>query len=122
MPTTKYGRKRDKLMGHFLGAYAESGKWDFEWAREFCRQGEHWSAGLSYGYARPLGKYFNLEFSLSFGYASIPYRKYAPSGDYTILWRDVENHGTYNYIGPTKAQISLVWPITITTKKKGGAR
>lgn len=122
MPTTKFGRKRDKLMGHFLGVYAESGKWDFEWRRKFCHQGEHWSAGLSYGYAMPLGKYFNLELSLSLGYASIPYRKYAPSGDYEILWRDVENHGTWHYFGPTKAQISLVLPITITTKKKGGTR
>ena len=122
MPTIKNGRKRDKLVGHYLGVYAESGKWDFEWKRTFCRQGEHWSAGISYGYSMPLGKYFNLEYSLSLGYASIPYRKYVPSGDYQILWRDPVKHGTQHYFGPTKAQISLVCPITITTKRRGGER
>ena len=116
------GRWRDKLVGHFLGAYAESGKWDFEFGRNICHQGEHWSAGLSYGFAMPVSKRLNMEFSLSVGYASIAYRKFAPSNDYEILWRDPIKHGRWNYIGPTKAQISLVIPITVTTKRKGGAR
>ncbi len=116
------GKWRDKLVGHFLGVYAESGKWDFEWGRKFCHQGEHWSAGLSYGFSMPIGKRLNLEFSLSVGYASIAYRKYAPSENYEILWRDPEKQGRWNYVGPTKAQISLVMPITIQTKKKGGRR
>ncbi len=120
MPSTKYRSERDRLTGHFFGVYAESGKWDFQWDRKFCHQGEHWSAGLSYGYAMPLGRYFNLEFSLSFGYASIPYRKYTPNSDYEILWRDLEKHGTWHYFGPTKAQVSLVLPITVKYKKKGG--
>ena len=122
MTGNKNRYNRDKLVGHFLGVYAESGKWDFEWERRFCHQGEHWSAGLSYGYSMPVGKYFNLEYSLSLGYASIPYRKFSPSGDYQILWRDPVKHGRWHYFGPTKAQISLVYPITITTKRKGGAR
>jgi hypothetical protein len=117
-----YRNRRDKLTGHFVGIYAESGKWDFQWDRNICHQGEHWSAGLSYGYSMPLGKYFNLEFSVSVGYASIPYRKYIPSEDYEILWRDPDNHGTWSYIGPTKAQVSLVLPITVKTGKKGGWR
>ena len=122
MTGNKNRYNRDKLVGHFLGVYAESGKWDFEWERRFCHQGEHWSTGLSYGYSMPVGKYFNLEYSLSLGYASIPYRKFSPSGDYEILWRDPVKHGRWHYFGPTKAQISLVYPITITTKRKGGAR
>lgn len=112
--------KRDKLSGHFLGIYAESGKWDFQWNRKWCHQGEHWSAGFSYGYSMPLGKYLNLEFSLSVGYASIPYRKFIPSEDYEILWRDPKNHGRWNYIGPTKVQVSLCLPITVKKKKEGG--
>ena len=114
--------QRDRLMGHFVGLYAESGKWDFEWGREICHQGEHWSVGLSYGYSMPLGRRLNMEFSISVGYASIPYRKYTPSGDYEILWRDPEKHGRWHYFGPTKAQVSLVVPITMKTKRKGGAR
>jgi hypothetical protein len=102
--------------------YAESGKWDFELGRKICHQGEHWSAGLSYGFSMPVSKRLNLEFSLSVGYASIAYRKFAPSNDYEILWRDPVKHGRWNYFGPTKAQISLVIPITVQTKRKGGDR
>ena len=113
--------KRDRLMGHFVGMYAESGKWDFERKRDICYQGEHWSAGLSYGYAMPIGKRLNLELSLSVGYASIAYRGYTPSEGYEILWRDPEKEGRWHYIGPTKAQVSLVLPFVVKYKK-GGAR
>ena len=113
--------RRDKLVGHFVGVYAESGKWDFERKRDVCYQGEHWSAGLSYGYAMPIGKRLNLELSLSVGYASIAYRGYTPSEDYEILWRDPEKEGRWHYIGPTKAQVSLVLPFVVKYKK-GGAR
>lgn len=113
--------KRDRLMGHFVGLYAESGKWDFERKRDICYQGEHWSAGVSYGYAMPIGRRLNLELSLSMGYASIAYRGYTPSEDYEILWRDPEKVGRWHYFGPTKAQVSLVLPF-IVTYKKGGVR
>lgn len=119
MRSTDGSGVRDWFEGSFLGLYAESGKWDFERGRKYCRQGEHWSFGLSYGYAMPLGKHLNLEFSVSVGYASIAYRKFIPSENYEILWRDPKNHGRWNYIGPTKAQVSLVLPITVK-KKKGG--
>lgn len=123
-PRPQMGKRvqRDKLMGHFVGLYAESGKWDFEWGRDICHQGEHWSAGLSYGYSMPLGKRLNMEFSVSLGYASIPYRKYEPSEDYEILWRDPVKYGRWHYFGPTKVQVSLVYPILLTTKKKGGLK
>lgn len=111
--------QRDKLMGHFLGVYAESGKWDFEWGRKICHQGEHWSAGISYGYSMPLGRRLNMELSLSAGYASIPYRKFEPSVDYEILWRDPVKHGRWHYFGPTKAQISLVLPVLVKARKGG---
>lgn len=114
--------QRDKLMGHFVGLYAESGKWDFEWGRDICHQGEHWSVGLSYGYSMPLGRRLNMEFSISVGYASIPYRKFTPSDDFQHLWADPEGQGRWHYFGPTKAQVSLVVPITMKTKRKGGAR
>lgn len=111
--------KRDRLMGHFLGVYGESGKWDFERKRDICYQGEHWSAGLSYGYAMPVGKRMNLELSVSVGYASIAYRGYTPSKDYEILWRDPEKVGRWHYFGPTKAQVSLVLPFIVKVKKGG---
>ena len=112
--------KRDKLMGHFFGVYGESGKWDFERKRDICYQGEHWSAGLSYGYAMPIGKRLNLELSVSAGYASIVRRGYEPAADYSELYHLPEKDGTWHYIGPTKAQVTLVLPITVKVKKGGG--
>ena len=124
MPRPQMGKsvQRDRLMGHFVGLYAESGKWDFEWGRDICHQGEHWSVGLSYGYSMPLGRRLNMEFSLSLGYASIAYRGYTPSENYEILWRDPAKQGRWHYFGPTKVQVSLVYPILLTTTKKGGKR
>ena len=124
MPRPQMGKsvQRDRLMGHFVGLYAESGKWDFEWGRDICHQGEHWSVGLSYGYSMPLGRRLNMEFSLSLGYASIAYRGYTPSENYEILWRDPAKQGRWHYFGPTKVQVSLVYPILLTTKKKGGSK
>ena len=111
--------KRDRLMGHFIGVYAESGKWDFERKQDICYQGEHWSAGLTYGYAMPVGKRLNLEFSVSAGYANIPHRGYEPAYDYTELYHLPEKDGTWHYIGPTKAQVSLVLPFVVKNKKGG---
>lgn len=119
-PNAKIHAGRDKMTGHFFGIYAESGKWDFQWKRSICHQGEHWSTGLTYGYSMPIGKVMNLEFSLSMGYASIPYRRFIPSDNYEILWREPGGEGRWHYFGPTKAQISLSLPIKITTRKKGG--
>lgn len=114
-------KTKDRLNGHFLGAYSESGKYDFEYQRSICYQGEFYSAGLSYGYAMPIGRNLNLEFSISAGYASIAYRGYTPSEDYEILWRDPNKVGRLHYLGPTKAQVSLVIPIRVKTKG-GNAR
>ncbi len=120
-PATEKREARDRLVGHFAGVYAESGMWDFQFKRNMCRQGEFWSVGLSYGYSMPISRHLNLEFSLSVGYASIPYRGYTPSEDYEVLWIDKDKIGTWSYFGPTKAQVSLVVPIK-ATYKKGGRR
>lgn len=109
-------KTKDRFNGHFLGIYGESGKYDFEIQRSICYQGEHYSTGLTYGYAMPVGKRLNLEFSISAGYASVAYRGYTPSKDYEILFRDPSKVGRLHYFGPTKAQISLVVPITAKTK------
>lgn len=111
--------KRDCLVGHFVGVYGESGKYDFERKTSVCYQGEYWSVGLSYGYSRPISKHLNLELSISAGYASIAHRGYTPSPDYSILWRDYEKIGRWHYFGLTKAQVSLVVPITVKVKKGG---
>lgn len=118
------GRKqRDALMGHFLGVYGMGGKSDIQWDRDFgCYQFDFVSAGLSYGFAFPVSKYLNLEFSISAGYARIPYQHYIPTDDWQILIRDKNKAGTLHYFGPTKAEISLVIPFRRQIEGKGGAR
>ena len=104
-------------MGHFLGLNAWGGKADIQANRNFgCYQFDFMSAGLTYGYAMPVGKYLNMEFSLSIGYARIPYQHYIPTEDWQILIRDKNEAGTLHYLGPTKAEISLVIPIRATLR------
>ena len=107
----KRNYERDRLAGHFAGVYAMSAKYDFQWDFKGCYQGEYWSAGLTYGYAMPLCKWLNMEFSVSVGYLRGPYRHYVPSDGYEVLWRDKYLTGTFSYFGLTKAKISLVVPI-----------
>lgn len=104
-------QKRDRLTGHFIGLYAEGGIYDFQ-LRGDGYQGKYYgAAGVTYGYARQLARHFSLEFSLGIGYLTTEYKKYTPyEGD--IIWT---NSGRYNFIGPTKAKVSLVW--LITTKR-----
>ena len=112
---------RDVLTGWFGGLYGMSAKYDFQWKRDVCYQGEYWSAGLSGGYAFPISTYFNLELSASLGYLSTAYRHYVPAQDYGELIRDPYKQGRKGYFGPTKLKVSLVFPITLTlSKKKGG--
>ena len=103
--------KRDWLSGHFLGVYGMSGKYDFQWDTELCYQGEYWSAGLTYGYALPVCKWANMEFSISVGYLYSDYRHYQPDVAYEHLFRDYYNTGKTFWVGPTKAKISLVIPL-----------
>lgn len=122
-PATDRRIIRDRLVGWYVGLYGLSGKWDFERRRDICYQGEFWSTGLTVGYSMPIGRRLNLEFSLAAGYASIPYRGYTPTDDYEILLRDPDNHGRWHYFGPTRAEVTLSIPITVTRKgllQKGG--
>ncbi len=114
---------RDALVGHFLGVHCWGGKADIQWGRDFgCYQFDFMSAGLTYGYSMPISRHLNLEFSISAGYARIPYQHYIPTEDWQILIKDRNDAGTLHYFGPTKAEISLVIPIRATFNKKGGAR
>ena len=110
----------DVLTGHYLGAYGWGGILDIQAGRDFgCYQADFTSFGLSYGYSMPIGKHLNMEFSLSAGYARIPYQHYVPTSDWQTLIKDKSDVGTLHYFGPTKAEVSLVIPIRVKT---GGRR
>ena len=110
-----------KLLGHFLGVYGMSGRGDLQFDDDPDKQWHYWSSGLTYGYVMPLGKkkhhWGNLEFSISAGYLRGKYQHYWPAEDYSELIRDPYKAGHANYIGPTKAKVSLVIPINIFTKR-----
>ena len=115
----------EKLRGLFAGVYGMSSKYDFQWDRDINLQGEYWSAGVSAGYAMPIGKRkrINLEFSVAVGPMHTQFRHYQPTQSYDKLIRDPYNAGIdYKtgqwYFGPTKAKISLVVPLTILNPEK----
>ena len=110
------------IVGHFLGVYGMGGKFDLQANRTFCYQGEFFSAGLTYGYSMPIAKRVNLEFSISAGYARIPYRHYNPTDDWELLIRDRNKSGVWHYFGPTKIEVALSVPLLVKTKVKGGNR
>ena len=112
--------KRNVLTGHYGGTYAMGGKYDLQNRKSVCYQGEFWSVGVSYGYAMPLGKHFNMEFALSLGLVQTNYRHYTPSADYDELVADPYKRGKFSYIGPTKLKVSIVYPFTIKYKKRKG--
>ncbi len=119
IPESERRVKRDALTGHFLGLYGWGGKGDIQWGRDFgCYQFNFWSAGLTYGYSKPVGKRLNLEFTVSAGYANIPYKHYIPSEDWEFLIRDPKKEGTLKYLGLTKVQINLVVPILFKWRGK----
>ena len=116
----------DKLQGFFAGVYGMSAKYDFQYDRSINYQGEYWSAGVTAGWTKSLGKtkWGNLEFSLGVGYLHTDYRGYMPADDYSLLIRNPNVQGNAKYFGPTKAKVSLVIPINITRKYNytGGKR
>lgn len=121
-PETPRRVLRDALVGHFLGLYGMGGKFDLQANKTFCYQGEFFSAGLTYGYSMPIAKRVNLEFSISAGYARIPYRHYNPTDDWELLIRDRNKSGVWHYFGPTKIEVALSVPLLVKTKVKGGKR
>lgn len=113
---------RRTLTGHFAGLYAGGGKYDLQNDRNGY-QGEFFiAAGVSYGYALPIGRKLSLEFSLGIGLLRTGYEHYhAIDNHQTLLW---QNNGKYTWLGPTKAKISFVWLLDRLVKgqEKGGTR
>ena len=120
LPETDKRMLRDVLTGHFLGVYGFWGKTDIQWQRSIgmYQCANVFSVGLTYGYSMPLSRHWNVEFSISAGYARIPYQHYIPSDDWQLLWRDPENTGVLHYFGPTNVAISFVRPIVIRYRVK----
>ena len=101
-------QERDLLTGHFTGIYAEGGVYDFQWGNDGYQGKYYVSSGFTYGYGHKLSTHLSLEFSIGIGYLYTEYKKYTPYMDEIVTTRT----GHLNYVGPTKAKVSLVWLIT----------
>lgn len=121
---------KDKpLTGHHIGINGQLFTYDFETGGKGYLGGKpggnlwekiNWSAGFEYGYALPVARKLNLDFSMVLGYSEGLYHEYIPVDD-CYVWQATRQR---RWIGPTKAEISLVWLIGHgnCNIKKGGRR
>lgn len=102
----------EKFNGHFFGLHGFYGSYNVGGLpfnsnmRHHRYQGYLYGGGLSYGYQWILNDHWNLEASLGVGYAHLRDKKY-PCAD----CGEVIKKGHHNYIGPTKAAISIIYVI-----------
>ena len=78
------------------------------------------NAGIEYGYSLPIGRRLNLDFTIGIGYIGGKYYEYVPR-DGHYVWQSTHR---LNWVGPTKAEVSLVWLIGCDNynRRKGGVR
>ena len=106
-----------KLKGHGIGVYGGIGYYDYQ-KRTNGVQGEYLDFGVDYTFAMPVANdKLRIAFNLGIGYIYTLYRPYYPSSDFEDLIKEPGvKYRTTNFIGPTKASISLVYPITVPCK------
>ncbi|MCD8270541.1 MAG: DUF3575 domain-containing protein [Parabacteroides sp.] len=118
-----FGRraKEKPLTGHHLGLYGGVVTYDFELGG-WGYLGDKWSyyAGIEYGYSLPVAKRLNIDFGIGIGYFGGEYKEYVPMDGHYVWQVTKQRH----WLGPTKAEISLVWLLGRgnTNKWKGGER
>ena len=105
---------RPWLCGMFAGIYGAFARYDIE-NDTVGDQGDVWSFGATWGYSWPIGRRWNLEFSVSAGYLTGERRHYNAEFDSThLIYKYTKN---LSYFGPTKLKLSLVWIIPDFLKK-----
>lgn len=107
-----------KLKGHAVGLYGGIGYYDYQ-KKTNGAQGEYLDLGIDYTYALPIAEdKLRLEFNVGLGFIYTLYRPYYPSSDYDDLIKEPGiKYRSTNFIGPTRASVSLVYPINVNTKK-----
>ena len=125
------GKKAEEkpLTGHHIGVYGQVLTYDFETGGRGYMGGEpggslfdraNFVGGIEYGYALPVTRRLNLDFSIGIGYMGGKYHEYVPMDDCYVWQATKQRH----YFGPTRLEVSLVWLLGQgnINKMKGGRR
>lgn len=121
--------KEKPFAGHHLGAYFQMMTYDFCNGKKGYMGGDpesnlwdraSFAGGIEYGYSLPVARRLNLDFTLGIGYLGGKYYEYKIEDDCRV-WQATKNR---KWIGPTRAEVSLVWLLgkTNINKEKGGCR
>lgn len=111
------------LTGFFAGVYGQMFTYDFELGGKGYIGGKphgtlwdqpYWAAGIEAGYSMPLSQRLHLDFALGMGYATGTYHEYHSVGP-LYIW---DSTSKQHWVGPTKAEISLVWLLGNVDRKK----
>ena len=111
---------KDKpLTGHHLGVYGQIFTYDFETGGNGQMGAKfNYGGGIEYGFALPIARRLNIDFSIGIGFIAGKYYRYKPiDGHY--VWQSTHHR---RWFGPTKAEISLVWLIGCGNRNKKGGR
>lgn len=92
--------------GHHVGLYLQTLTYDFEFGNK-GNQSDKWTfgGGLEYGFSLPIARRLNLDFCFGLGYVAGSYKEYLPQDGHYVWQATKQRH----WLGPTKAEISLVW-------------
>jgi hypothetical protein len=101
----------EKFASHFMGLHAHIGEYNIGGIqmlglKDFRYQGNIYGAGFSYGYQWILNPRWNIEATIGLGYVYLSYAQYPCEKCATKIADE-----THNYVGPTKAGISLIYII-----------
>jgi hypothetical protein len=116
---TNHNKKPEqRLLGHSIGLYAAAGHYDFEWSQDGY-QGEFYNAGIDYLYAWPIFKgKMHMEVELGLGCIYSTNQAYENIVLDDVCYRIPGERKIVPWIGPTRAQFSLVLPIYVNTGRK----
>lgn len=120
--------KEKPLTGHHVGLYAQVFTYDFMLSDHGFMGGEpgkdlfgqaNYTVGFEYGYSQPIAPRLNLDFTIGIGYHGGLYNEYYYVDEHYV-WHALKRR---HFMGPTKAEVSLVWLLgrdNKNTMKKGG--
>ncbi len=105
-----------RLKGHHVGVYVTACRYDIEFGGKGQMGDLNYGGGISYGYSAPIGRKWSLDFTVGVGYVGGRYKEYEPSRD---TWNHyvVQEEKDRRWLGPTKAEVTLVWHIELPKRR-----